>query len=268
MTKNKYFMGFLGISLIIIVIFSMGMLAIVNPNQSVNHTDTGLQTESGKAVFIGNYELNVSWKTFTSQTTGKIYYSQSATITDKTTNVSFTTLNYTTLSGLKIGTYYILIQNGSVFPLTTYEFTGIVPVSSVLESFNVRYIGNDQFNVSWAKFSGQTVVRVYYALGNTTNLTNTSSFAIGSSLPYLVITMANFTSKNVNFLVVNDSLFPVGQVNYTSFIVISSMHSPDGLLISFNGYGIFLDYFWIVLGLSAIVVIVFVKHDKHGKRKE
>ena len=248
----------------------MGMLAIVNPNQSVNHTDTALQTESGKAVFIGNYELNVSWKTFADQSTGKIYYSQSATMTDKTTNVSFTTLNYTTLSGLKIGTYYFLIQNGSSFPITTYEFTGIVPVSSVLESFSVRYIGNNQFNVSWAKFSGQTVVRVYYSYGNVSNLTNTSNFAIGSSLPYLVITMANFTSKNVNFLVVNDSLFPVGQVNYTSFIVISSMHNTDGLLVSFDGYGFFLSYLpLLAIGIFVIVIIVSLKHGekKHHKRE-
>ena len=265
MSKNRYFLGFIGISLVIIVIFSMGMLAIVNGNQSVNHTDTALNTESGKAVFVGNYELNISWKTFNSQSTGKVFFSQTSTITDKTANVSFTTLNYTTLSGLKVGTYYILIQNGSTFPLTTYEFTGIVPVSSVLESFNVRYIGNDQFNVSWNAFKGQTVVRVYYALGNTTNLTNTSSFVIGSSLPYLTITLTNFTTKNVNFLLVNDSLFPTGEVNYTSFIVVSSMHSQNGLLISFNGYGVFFNYIWLFVIAIVVSLIIIMRHDKHKR---
>ena len=139
----------------------------------------------------------------------------------------------------------------------------------MLESFSVRFIGNNQFNISWAKFSGQTVVRIYYAIGNTSNLTNASSFAIGSSVPYLIITLANYTSKNVNFLLVNDSLFPIGEVNYTSYIVVSSMHNPDGLLIAFDGYGFFFSYLpLLAIGIVIIVVIVSIKHgEKHHKRE-
>ncbi len=267
MPKNKYFIGFLTLLLILIVVLSMGMTAIVGNNNAKIEPNTALSTESGKAVFVGNYELNVSWKLFNSQTTGKVFYSQSSAITDKTTNVSFTTANYTEISGLEIGTYYILIQNGTTFPALTYEFTGNVPVSSVLEAFNVNYIGNNQFNVSWNKFNSQTVVRIYFAYGNVSNLTSLSNFSIGSSLPYLIITMNNYTSKNVNFLLVNDSLFPKGEVNYTSFIVISSMHSHNGLLIAFDGYGFFFSYIALMLILAVIIVIVILAKHEHNKRE-
>jgi hypothetical protein len=271
MPKNKYFMGFLTLLLILIVVLivvlSMGMTAIVSNNNAKIEPNAALSTESGKAVFVGNYELNVSWKLFNSQTTGKVFYSQSSAITDKTANVSFTTANYTILSGLEIGTYYILIQNGSTFPALTYEFTGNIPVSSVLEAFNVNYIGNNQFNVSWNKFNSQTVVRIYYAFGNASNLTSASNFFIGSALPYLIITFNNLTSKNVNFLLVNDSLFPKGEVNYTSFIVISSMHSHNGLLIAFDGYGFFFSYIALMLILAVIIVIVILAKHEHNKRE-
>ena len=269
MPKNKYFLGILAILLLIIIVLSMGSPAIVSHSNNAKFESNALTTESGKAVFIGNYQLNVSWKMFADQTTGKVYFSQNATITDKTSNVSFTTLNYTVLSNLKIGLYYILIQNGTSFPATTYEFTADIPVSSVLESFDVNYIGNNQFNVSWHKFDAQSVVRVYYAFGNASNLTSLSNFVIGSSLPYLVITMNNYTSKNVDFLLVNDSLFPSGEVNYTSFIVISSMHSQNGLLIAFDGYGFFFSYvaLFVILVIIALIVVVVHRHDEHKKRE-
>ena len=266
MPKNKYFIGFLTLLLILIVVLSMGMTAIVGNNNAKIEPNTALSTESGKAVFVGNYELNVSWKLFNSQITGKVFYSQSSAITDKTTNVSFTTANYTEISGLEIGTYYILIQNGTTFPALTYEFTGNVPVSSVLEAFNVNYIGNNQFNVSWNKFNSQTVVRIYFAYGNVSNLTSLSNFSIGSSLPYLIITMNNYTSKNVNFLLVNDSLFPKGELNVSSYIQIySPIH--HGLLIAFNGYVIFLDYAWLII-LAVVLIFIGIavhKHDEHKR---
>ena len=269
MPKNKYFLGILAILLLIVIVLSMGSPAIVSHSNNAKFENNVLTTESGKAVFIGNYQLNVSWKLFADQSSGKVYFSQNTIITDKTSNVSFTTSNYTVLSNLKIGLYYILIQNGTTFPPTTYEFTGDIPVSSVLESFNVDYIGNNQFNVSWHKFSGQSVVRIYYAFGNVSNLTSLSNFAIGSSLPYLIITINNYTSKNVNFLLVNNSLFPSGQVNYTSYIVVSSMHSYNGLLIAFDGYGFFFSYITLMVILAVIIVIALIvhKHDDHKKRE-
>ena len=84
-------------------------------------------------------------------------------------------------------------------------------------------------------------------------------------MPYLTITLTNFTTKNVNFLLVNDSLFPVGEVNYTSFIVVSSMHSQNGLLISFNGYGVFFNYIWLFVIAIVVSLIIIMRHDKHKR---
>ena len=55
---------------------SMGTPAIVSHNSNAKFENNALTSESGKAVFIGNYQLNVSWKLFNSQTTGK-FISQS-----------------------------------------------------------------------------------------------------------------------------------------------------------------------------------------------
>ena len=261
--------GFLAVVLGILVIGTIGAMGPLHPmtNGNIYHNEV-TTSETGKAVFVGNYELNVSWALFTDQTTGKVYYSQTTTITDKTANVTFTTKNYTVISGLEIGTYYLLIQNGSSFPTTVYEFTANVPVSSVLEGFHATYIGNDQFNISWVKFPGQEVVRVYWALGNSTNLTNTSQFFIGSTNPYLVVTFNNYTSKNVNFLLVNDSLFPRGEVNYTSYIVITSMSSTGGFIIGFNGYGLVLSEFdSFVAALVIIFIVALIAAHRHKKHK-
>ena len=261
--------GFLAVVLGILVLASMGAMGPLHAmaNGKIN-TSAATTSETGKAVFVGNYELNVSWALFTDQTTGKVYYSQTTTITDKTANVTFTTKNYTVISGLEIGTYYLLIQNGSSFPTTVYEFTANVPVSSVLEGFHATYIGNNQFNISWVKFPGQEVVRVYWALGNSTNLTNTSQFFIGSTNPYLVVTFNNYTSKNVNFLLVNDSLFPRGEVNYTSYIVITSMSSTGGFIIGFNGYGLVLSEFdSFVAALVIIFIVALIAAHRHKKHK-
>ena len=261
--------GFLAVVLGILVLASMGAMGPLHTmaNGKIN-TSAATTSETGKAVFVGNYELNVSWALFTDQTTGKVYYSQTTTITDKTANVTFTTKNYTVISGLEIGTYYLLIQNGSSFPTTVYEFTSNVPVSSVLEGFHATYIGNDQFNISWVKFPGQEVVMVYWALGNSTNLTNTSQFFIGNINPYLVVTFNNYTSKNVNFLLVNDSLFPKGEVNYTSYIVITSMTSTGGFIIGFNGYGLVLSEFdSFVAALVIIFIVALIAAHRHKKHK-
>lgn len=255
-----------GLFAFVMAIVLIGMTSVnATGNMEMHNGTSALTSESGKAVFIGNYELNVSWKAFPDQSTGKVYYSLNPDITSSTPFVSFTTLNYTVISGLKIGTYYILIQNGTTFPATTYEFTGVIPVSSVLEVFHYTYLGNNQFNISWNKFKGQSIVRVYYAFGNVSNLTNDSNFVIGSSLPYLIITLNTTPVKNVNFLLVNDSLFPAGQVNYTSFIQIyTPIH--HGLLIDFNGFGIFLDYFWIAI-LVIVLLLIGIGIHKHDKDK-
>ncbi len=256
----------IGIIAILTAVLLIGMSVSVNNVENGHNAGTSaLTTESGKAVFVGNYELNVSWKLFPDQSTGLVYYSQSPTITSASKSVSFTTANYTVLSGLKIGTYYILIQNGTTFPSTIFEFTGIVPVSSVLETFHFTYMGNGQFNISWAKFPSQSVVRVYYAFGNVSNLTNTSSFVIGSSLPYLVLTFNSTPTRNVDFLLVNDSLFPEGEVNYTSFVQIySPVH--HGLLIAFDGVGVFLDYLWTAI-LVVVLILIGIGIHKHDKDK-
>ena len=264
--------GFLAVVLGILILASMGAMGPLHAmaNGKIN-TSAATTSETGKAVFVGNYELNVSWALFTDQTTGKVYYSQTTTITDKTANVTFTTKNYTLITGLEIGTYYILIQNGSSFPITTYEFSGNVPISSVLENFHATYIGNNQFNLSWVKFPGQEVIRIYWAYGNSTNLTSNSQFFIGNSLPYQIVTFNNYTSKNVNFLLVNDSIFPYGQVNYTSYIVIGTMsNTGTGFIIGFNEYGLVLSEFDSFIAALVIIFIIALiaahRHKEHKRR--
>ena len=256
--------GFISVFLAMILIGISGNVSMENTHSNMHIS--ALTTESGKAQFIGNYELNVSFKAFPDQSTGKVYYSLNSTITDTSPSVNFTTANYTILTGLEIGTYYILIQNGTTFPSTIYEFTGTVPISSVVESFHYTYLGNGQFNISWVKFPSQSVVRVYYAFGNITNLTASSNFVIGSSLSYLTVSIANMSNKNIDFLLVNDSLFPKGELNVSSYIQIySPIH--HGLLIAFNGYGIFLDYAWLII-LAIVLILIGIavhKHDEHKR---
>ncbi|MDG6913510.1 MAG: hypothetical protein JRN35_10590 [Nitrososphaerota archaeon] len=216
-------------------------------------------TELGKAGFEGDYSFNVSWAAFTAQTTGKVFFAfgSDATISKTTANVSFTTKNYTNVTGLdEIGAWSFLVENGTAFPSSTStEFTASVPLSAVLEKFKAVYVGNHDFNVSWSKFKDQKNVSVFYHYGKSGNISASNAEAQVLTVNYTVIDTNNATSgQDWSFLVVNTSIYPAGNVNVTKYIQTVTVPSTSGVVVAYNGYGyIFSDsLFW----LGVIVVLV------------
>lgn len=210
-----------------------------------------MTSELGKAKFIGNEKLNVSWTLFSHQSTGKVYYSQTDKITSSTTSVSFTTKNYTVLTGLEIGEYYILVQNGTTFPSSTSTtFTGTIPVSSVLETFTVTYVGSNIFNVTWKAFNKQSSVSIYYAIGNASDITDKSSYSQVLTADHALIEVTGTlkATSSVTFLVVNGSAFPTGQVKLSSYaVVVTGFSALHGGYFMF--YGIGLGFFGTMYGI-------------------
>ena len=271
------------IRLLAVVLLLLGILLIAGitqtQTQTTNKPNAVITSEYGKAVFIGNYQLNVSFGAFPDQSSVTIFYSQN-TITDKSPNVTVTTQTYVILKNLMIGTYNINILNGTTTP-TGLIFTGIVPISSVLEKSNVQYLGNGIFNVSFAKFSGQNNFKVFYAKGNSSMINASSSFVTGTtnnfalikvnmsntSLPAISVNEPSVLSDTYSFLVVNDSIFPTN-VNLTSYIVTISPNSQSGLFIGFNNYSVFLSVDFLIFVIAVIVVVyVIFKIGKHSGKK-
>ena len=275
------------IRLISVIILLIGILALAGISQTQTHThkqtvynsNAVITSEYGIAKFIGNYELNVSFTAFPSQSSVKIFYSQT-NITKDSTNISLTTQTYAVIKNLLIGTYNIDIVNGTSTP-STLIFTGSIPISSTLEKSNVEYLGNGIFNVSFAKFTGQNNFKVYYAKGNASKINASSAFVSGTtnnytlikvntnntSLPAISLNTPYVESDTYSFLVVNDSIFP-SNVNLSKYIVSITPVSQSGFFIGFNNYSIFLSADFLIFVVSVVVVVyVIFKMGKHSGKK-
>lgn len=244
-------------------------MAHTQPKSATNYNNNAITSEYGKATFIGNYELNVSFTAFPNQSSVVIFYSQS-TITKDSANITLTTQTYGILKNLEIGTYNIDIVNGTTTPSSDI-FTGTVPISSALEHFNVAYLGNGIFNISFKTFTNQNNFRVYYAKGNSSMLNANSNFVTGTVLNYSLIKVSTTNMTEYSFLVVNDSIFP-SNVNISSYVVTISPHSESGFFIGYDSFAIFLSQDFVIFAVIVIAVIIAIyeigKHSgKHGRRE-
>lgn len=268
--KNRH--RVIRLTAIVFVLFSLLLVAGMThtqPKSTTNYNNNAITSEYGKATFIGNYELNVSFTAFPNQSSVIIFYSQS-TITKDSTNISLTTQTYGILKNLEIGTYNIDIVNGTTTPSSDI-FTGTVPISSAVEHFNVVYLGNGIFNISFKKFNAQSNFRVYYTKGNSTMLNANSNFVTGTVLNYSLIKVSTTNMSEYSFLVVNDSIFP-SNINISTYAVTISPHSESGFFIGYDSFAIFLSQDFLIFAVIAIAVILIIyeigKHSgKHNKRE-
>lgn len=269
--------GLLTVVSVVMVILTIGGMGPLHSMTSGNMNNNAVTTsETGKAVYVGNGHFNVSWAAFTDQSTVKVYFSQSSSVlTDKSQNVSVTTLNYTTISVSEIGPVFIMIQNGTTFPATSgTEFQANMELSYELESFSVNRISTGLFNVSWKQFKDQSQAYVYYVSGNGTGINDKSSVVSSGSADFSIIQVGN--GSKYSFLLVNGTLFPafspdfLGNNNLTNYtMTVSNNYQPGGGFIV-NGYAIYLTWeVWAGLALTASVIVGVYKlgkhHEKHRK---